>query len=411
MVDRSARPRSRRALWLVGGLVGVAMIAVAGTVFALDRSVDRVDVEGLGETPSVDYVDDDDETADERAQTDPDLGETDVAPDALTVLVLGSDSREVLTSEERDELGTGDAWGERTETIALLRLDPDADEMRMLNVPRDTLITRCDGSRGRVNAAYAIGERNGVGGTTCIVETLREWIGIAIDHTVKVDFRGFVDIVDALDGVPMVLDEPISDQDANLDLEAGCTRLDGAEALAFVRARHIDDDFGRMARQQRLVEEVRRELASVGVFDELPRLLRTADAVARSVELDSSLTLNRIQRLARQHRDTLTAPIDGRAIPGVIQRDGIAFLEVEREDALEMARWLETGFDPDDEAAADGYDAAGTDGAASTGEDAPDDAASDQDTGASDTGETSNGDDAADDDRPAASDASTVPTC
>ncbi len=333
---------------VVLGLVGLALVAivvVAATVLWIDGSIERSEVAGLGEDETSDV-----DVADPGSQGDGD-GQADddpPSPDALTILVLGSDARDVLTPEERRELSTGDAEGERTESIALVRLDPDADSIRMLSIPRDTLITRCDGSRGRINAAYAIGEREGYGGMTCIVRTLTQWSGLTIDHVAKVDFRGFVDIVDRLGGVPMELDEPISDRDAGLDLPAGCNRLDGADALAFVRARSIDDDYGRQARQQRLVEELRREVASIGMFDDPVRLVRTTEATARNLELDSSLTLNRIQQLARQHRETLRLPIEAESLPGEMDdSDGTAFLRVDEQRAAELFEWLEVG--PDDE--------------------------------------------------------------
>jgi LCP family protein required for cell wall assembly len=316
--------------------LAVGAAVVAGAVWWIDRSVDRTSVEGLGRDGVTTAGDDgaDDEADDE------------VDARALTVLVLGSDSREVLTPEERRELGTGDAEGERTEVIALTRLDPTADEIRVLSVPRDTLVERCDGSSGRVNAAFRIGERDGTGGLTCVVETLRDWLGVRIDHVVKVDFRGFVDIVDAVGGVEMFIEEPMQDRRANLDLEEGCQRLDGADALAFVRARHIDDDFGRMQRQQRFVVELRDELADQGVLTDLPGLLRVAEATARAVELDDTLTLTRIQRLVRQHRATLRGDIDTRTVPGEVEYiDGFAFVRADEQRAMELARWLVTGRD------------------------------------------------------------------
>jgi LCP family protein required for cell wall assembly len=332
----SADGGRRIVVWLVS-LVAVGMLAATGVmIVALERSLDRVDVTGLGEAPGSGTDDDDADDADPATD-----GAT---AEAITVLVLGSDTRQVLTREERRELGTGDAWGERTESIALLRLDPEADTLRMLNVPRDTLLTRCDGSRGRVNAAYQIGDQEGTGALSCVVETLTTWGGIAIDHAVKVDFRGFVDIVDAVGGVPMVLDEPISDQRANLDLPAGCTRLDGATALAFVRARSIDSDFGRIERQQRFVEELRTEIGELGILRDLPQLYRTASATARAVELDQQLTLPRIQQLARQHRQTLELPVQGRSIPGATEMiNGMAFLRVDDDDVRAGFRWLEQG--------------------------------------------------------------------
>lgn len=375
MVDRPDWPTVGR--WLGWGALGMAVfavVAVATVVLLLNRSIERVDVDGLGEGrgefPSDSASQDDGadvDASDGDAGADDGDGDGDGDAEALTVLVLGSDSRESLTPEERQKLGTGDAPGERTEVIMLVRLDPDADDLRVLSIPRDTLITRCDGSRGRINAAYAIGEREDVGGPTCVVQTLRNWYPITIDHVAMVDFLGFVDIVDAVGGVPIELDQPISDENANLDLEAGCTRLDGEQALAFVRARGPDNDFGRMRRQLRFIEELRREIASVGILDDPPRFLRTANAVARATELDRSLTLNRIRILAQQHRDTLRLPVEGRALPGEIDASGpAAFLIVDDADVREGYRWLVTGAETAGE-----VPGAGTDDDDATNDDAP----------------------------------------
>jgi LCP family protein required for cell wall assembly len=359
------RPSTGRtvAIVVLAALTAGALI-VAGTIWWLDASVDRVGVAGLGEGGA----------GAGRGGDAGDDEEDEVDPRALTVLVLGSDSRDVLTPEERRELGTGYAEGERTEVIALTRLDPTAGAVRVLSVPRDTLVQRCDGTSGRVNAAFTIGETAGIGGATCVVETLRDWLGVRIDHVVKVDFRGFVDIVDAVGGVEMLIEEPMQDQRANLDLQPGCQRLDGADALAFVRARHIDDDFGRMQRQQRFVTELRDELGDQGVLSDLPGLLRVAEATARAVELDDTLTIGRIQQLVRAHRETLRGDIEGRSIPGEIERiDGIAFLRVDEQRASELARWLVTGRDlaeVHDELLAEQGGRSGADGAG----DGPDDA-------------------------------------
>ncbi|WP_130648234.1 LCP family protein [Egicoccus halophilus] len=328
----------RRALWVVLGVLLLVAIGATVAIWSLDASIDRVGVDGLGESPPVGTGGDDATGVGDGEGTD---------ASALTVLVLGSDSREVLTPEERVELGTGNAWGERTEVISLVRLAPEDEEIRMLSVPRDTLLERCDGTSGRINAAYTIGELDGRGGSTCVVETLSAWLDVRIDHVVKVDFRGFVDIVDALGGVSMYLEEPLQDDNANLDLRAGCVRLDGADALAFVRARHIDDDFGRMGRQQRFVTELRNELAAVGVFDDPARTYRVAEAVARSLELDDTLTLNRIQQLAREHRTTLQGGLEGQVVPGDIEViSEAAYVVVDEQRAHELVQWLLTGVDP-----------------------------------------------------------------
>ncbi|MEX2504605.1 MAG: LCP family protein [Egicoccus sp.] len=350
----------RRAAFGIGGVV--LLLGVVGLVLVsvLNASIDRVGVEGLGDqAPQSGTVGGGDLDGDGTPDAEQELH-----PSALTVLVLGSDTREGLTPEERVELSTGSAPGERTEVISLVRLDPNDGEVRMLSIPRDTLLERCDGTSGRVNAAYPIGElEGGRGGATCVVETLRDWLGVRIDHVMKVDFGGFVDIVDALGGVSMYLEQPLYDEEAGLDLEAGCVDLDGVDSLAFVRARHLDNDFGRMERQQRFVTELRDELASVGVFDNPARAFRVAEAVARAVELDDSLTLNRIQQLVREHLATVKGGIEGKVLTGAIETiDGAAYVVVDEERAKQELRWLMTGDDQADASPTDGGDDGPSDG-------------------------------------------------
>jgi LCP family protein required for cell wall assembly len=342
-IEPSRPPRRwpRRVLWVLVGLVGIGIVGGGVTVLLIDRSVTRVDVDGLGEEP------DRPEPVELEDQQAPDLDVPQPAADAVTVLLLGSDSREVLTPQERREFGTGNVDGERTEVISLVQIDPDVEQIRMVQIPRDTLVERCDGTRGRINAAYGIGEREGIGGMSCVVQTVTAWSGVTIDHAVKVDFRGFVDIVDAVGGVEMQIDEPLRDRRANLDLQPGCVHLDGAEALAFVRARHLDDDFGRIARQHRFLQELRAQVGELGILQDLRRLVRLADATARSVELDDSLTLGRIRALVMGNRKVLAGEIETRTVPGTPSTDtGFYFLRPDEQRAAELFAWLRSGDDP-----------------------------------------------------------------
>ncbi len=341
----------RRVLLIVAGLVLAAIAVIAAAALVINNSLTRVDVQGLaGDDPSDGEggqdagsgdADGQDPGANPGSSVDPPEG-SGVEP--VTVLLLGSDSREVLTPEERIELGTGMVWGERTEVVALLRLDADAEAMRMVTVPRDIYLTLCDGSRGRINAAYGIGERDGTGGMSCVVQTMTRWSGVPIDHAAMVDFRGFVDIVDAIGGIDLHLDQPLYDERANLDLSAGCQHLDGAEALAFARARGLDNDFGRIARQHRLLVEIRDQVVEMGVFSDPVRLFRLAESVASSLEVDSSLTLNRIRQLVMDHRATLQADLDARTIPGTrITGTEAWLLSPDEQAADELFGWLLEG--------------------------------------------------------------------
>ncbi|MPZ71927.1 MAG: hypothetical protein GEU74_01645 [Nitriliruptorales bacterium] len=236
--------------------------------------------------------------------------------DLRNVLVVGSDSREGLSRQERAELGTGQFSGTRTDTIMLVQLDPKRRGAAMLSFPRDLLVELCDGSQGRINGAYEVGLASGLGGPTCIVRTISNLTGIPIHHYAHVDFGGFVEVVDTLGGVRMYLDEPIVDQDAHVDLPSGCVTLNGRQALGFVRVRKIDDDFGRIARQQRFIREIVDQVSSASVALNVPKLFALVDAGAEAVETDPSLSLNVMRQIAFSFRDISSDRIDARTVPG-----------------------------------------------------------------------------------------------
>ncbi|MFT5223457.1 MAG: anionic cell wall polymer biosynthesis LytR-Cps2A-Psr (LCP) family protein, partial [Glaciecola sp.] len=123
-------------------------------------------------------------------------------------LVVGSDSREDLTAEQMLELGTGSVEGQRTDTIFIL--STEGARAAIMGLPRDLFVTRCDGSQGRINAAY------GIGGADCLVKTVQDLTGIGIDNYVEVSFPGFIDVVGAVNGVEVCLDKPIKDAFANV---------------------------------------------------------------------------------------------------------------------------------------------------------------------------------------------------
>lgn len=234
---------------------------------------------------------------------------------ALNVLIVGSDSRDGFTPEQLQQLGTEAVEGRRTDTVFLLSVD--GGRAAMLSFPRDLFVTACDGQEGRINAAYARG------GPSCLVQTVSAFTGIAIDHYVEVNLFGFVQIVDAVGGVPIYLDAPLVDAFANLDLAAGCHVLDGTQAIGFVRSRMIDSDLGRIARQQRFLRELAEEVVSPSTVVNLPRLFRVAGSAGRSLLADEGLGLIDLARLARAARGlagsglaTYTVPANAANIDG-----------------------------------------------------------------------------------------------
>ncbi len=213
------------------------------------------------------------------------------------ILMVGSDSRAGLTGEEMLQLGTDD--DERadsaglTDTIMLVQLDAEEDRASILSFPRDLLVTHCDGTQGRINAAFKYGEslREG-GGPSCLVETVESLTGVPVDHYVQIDFDGFIDAVNELGGVTFYVDEPLQDERAGLDIPAGCVSFDGAEALAFVRARYLDPeaDLGRVARQQRFLREMVDKATSLDTITNPARLLGFTRAIGNAITTDEGLS-------------------------------------------------------------------------------------------------------------------------
>lgn len=302
------RGRWRRAGIIAGVVLLVVVLLLAGTAGVLvwygERSIGRVDVEsliGIGSARGA--------GGGNRGGAD-----TEVA-DVLNVLVVGSDNRQSLTTRQRRVYKTGPASGTRTDTIILARIDTSTDRVAMLSFPRDLLVTLCDGSEGRINSAYEIGQITGRGGPTCLVQTIKRLTGVPINHFVKVDLGGFVDVVKAVGGVRMYVDEPLYDENAGLDLPKGCVTLDPIDSLAFVRARYLDSDFGRIARQQRFLKELLDEVVSVDTLTNVPQLFQLVNAVGSSVETDEGVTLDEMRRIAFSLRDVSPERVVARTVP------------------------------------------------------------------------------------------------
>jgi LCP family protein required for cell wall assembly len=208
----------------------------------------------------------------------------------LHILVVGSDSREELTPEQRRDLTTGSEEGERTDTIFILSVQ--GTNAAMLAFPRDLWVERCDGSSGRINVAQSIG------GPGCLVRTVRDLSGIDVHHYVRVTFGGFVDVVDAVGGVELCLEEPINDRDAGIDLPAGCQTLDGPDALGYVRVRKIDDDLQRIQRQQRFLRALADEVAAPSTLLNPVRLLRLSREAGDAVAVDEGAGVIALGRMA-----------------------------------------------------------------------------------------------------------------
>ncbi|WOT35038.1 LCP family protein [Streptomyces coeruleorubidus] len=211
-------------------------------------------------------------------------------------LVVGSDSREGLSQQDRKDLNTGSTDGRRTDSLILLHTG--ANGTTMLSLPRDSWVTLppyVDPATGRsypaapnkLNAAFSLG------GPDLLVRTVERNTGVHIDHYAEIGFAGFVGVVDAVGGVDLCLDKPVRDKDSGADLPAGCQTLDGAEALAFVRQRkqEAQGDLGRTRNQQKFLAALARKAATPSTLADPSKSFPTLRAGLDTLVVDEETEL------------------------------------------------------------------------------------------------------------------------
>jgi len=226
------------------------------------------------------------------------------------ILLVGSDSRAGLSQKELDRLQTSEVDGGRTDTIIVIHMSPRNSKAVMISIPRD-LKVETNGRTSKINAAYA-------GGPDQMVRTVEQVTGLPINHYVELDLAGFTKVVDAVGGVRLCnpTGKNWDDAYANLHLPAHtCRMMDGVGALAYVRARHIDSDFGRIGRQQAFMKAVIAKLSATGNLVNLPKMRHIADLVSNHVKTDDTFSAGDAFSLARRMRGISSGSIDMRVFP------------------------------------------------------------------------------------------------
>lgn len=217
---------------------------------------------------------------------------------AENYLLVGSDSRENVDPDADDAglfLGEATGEGNRSDTIMILRRDPDYGAS-LLSIPRDLWVPIAGtGDSGKINWAY-------VGGPRRLAETITQALGIPIHHYVEVDFGGFQRLVDEIGGVEICVDYAVQDLGSGLALQPGCQTLTGQMALAYARSRSYEEfrdgewvsdnrfDFGRIDRQQHFLRTAANKLMEELRSNPL-RLGNLLDVVAGVVRIDANVNV------------------------------------------------------------------------------------------------------------------------
>jgi LCP family protein required for cell wall assembly len=278
-----------KAAWLLAAVL--VLIAAAGLAAALKLK---------GNIQSVDVT--------RNLGTDrPTAAPTDPAGDRpLNVLVLGSDSREGANGFVGGKVDEG-----RSDTTLVLHLSADRSRALAVSIPRDSVVTMptcVDRTGGASPAAERqFNDAYTIGGAACTQRTVEQLTGLRIDHYVVVDFAGFKDMVDALGTVPICLPKPVNDTQHHIALPAGRSRVNGTQALAYVRERYAlgdGGDLGRIDRQQTFLASVLQEALSAGTLTNPPKLYSFLSAATRSVTMDPDLArIGALTSLAKQVAD------------------------------------------------------------------------------------------------------------
>ncbi len=237
------------------------------------------------------------------------------ANEPQNILVVGSDSRDVVDKSDPNykafKGGSEPTGGQRSDTIMVVRVDSKAHTVDMVSFPRDLWVPIAGtGDSQRINTAYSLDN-----GHQRLIDTIQQDFGIPINHYVDVNFSSFQDVVNAIGGLSLYFDKPMRDTNSGLSVKtAGCVNLDGENALAFARSRHLqyyekgrwhDDptaDLGRISRQQyfmrRLIDRAASQASSLDVLGTKDLL----QAGVKNLTIDDKFSFDTMFTLAREFK-------------------------------------------------------------------------------------------------------------
>ncbi len=328
--DELRRPEVVRALITAGVIVGLAVFGffAATGIRALQayRSVEREDFASASLVRAKIQERTDEQVAQAQSSAAEDVSPPLLDKDLLQLIVAERNQREAVITPFELPTATSPALpnsmftsyllvgqeGPRADAMLLILLPSDGSAPIIASLPRDLYVMNpCIDTYARLNTGLG-GCKGVAGGAELLALMVQDYTGIEVDHFARIDFSGFADIIDALGGVDICVDNAVRDAKAQLDLPAGCTHASGAQALAWVRTRHTEEyvdgewkpvagasDLTREQHQQEMLFKIAGRLAS---FSSLSAFSSVAGQVAGVVHLDSRFAFGDAVSLAWSFR-------------------------------------------------------------------------------------------------------------
>jgi LCP family protein required for cell wall assembly len=212
----------------------------------------------------------------------------------INLLLIGSDTRD----GQGEEYGEGEVTSELADVIILLHITKDRQDATVVSFPRDLLVSvpECPNPKGGVFPVVDRQQINGTisrGGAACTHLTVQKLTGLEIPFLAMIDFKGVIEMSNAVGGVEVTIDQDISDDYSQFYIDAGIHTLKGKEALGFLRTRHgfgDGSDLGRISNQQMFLMSLFDKIKQDGVLNNPIALYSLASSAARNMKLSESIT-------------------------------------------------------------------------------------------------------------------------
>jgi LCP family protein required for cell wall assembly len=252
------------------------------------------------------------------------------------ILLLGSDTRGA-----NDE-STTDLTGQRSDTIMVVHMPANRENIYIMSIMRDSWVDIPGKGEAKINAAMSYG------GVPLAVQTIEGLLGARIDHVAIVDFTGFKGLTDALGGVDV--DNPVGFDSSSLPghyFAEGTRRLNGTEALAFVRERYAfaDGDFQRARNQQAFIKAVLGKLLTAETLTDPAKIRDLVGAIAPYLAVDDGLNSAYVAGLAVELRDVRVNDVTFFTLPTTgtgTSPDGQSIVVIDKEKLKAVQQGFQT---------------------------------------------------------------------